>query len=146
MALKLPFNDVRLAPGQEASQERLEELLQGIQENLDFLSLQFPVNRANLASPDGPKPVIVGAVKATGEKEAGQGFTCSKTGTGAYKIELTKELPTVGILVATQIGGASPAVMITGSPAKKVFNLEAYKAAVALETINTAFTFHIKAS
>lgn len=49
MALDLPFKDVRLAPGQEASQQRLEEILTGIQENLDFLSLQFPVQGGNIA-------------------------------------------------------------------------------------------------
>lgn len=93
------------------------------------------------------KPVIVGAVAGLGTVLAGSGFAVKRTALGTYEITLTVELSTVGILVATQIGGALPAVMIVGTPTKKIFGLEAYKASsAALEKVDTAFTFHVKAS
>lgn len=125
LALKLPFNDVRLAPGEEASQQRLEGLLQGIQENLDFISLQFPVQGANIAASgklvqgvEGLR-VVRGTIKTDGAVKVGSGYSLTAVGTGEVKITFSPPFlltPTVvasagatsAALVVKVLGGSTP--------------------------------------
>lgn len=128
----------------------LPALIKGksIQENFDAVASQFPVQAPNMANKSVPdkalaKPVIAGAVKATGEKELGEGFTSTKTATGIYKIELTTELATTGSMTVTIVGGANNVARVVAN-AKKVFEVVTYT--LAPVTADTAFNFMIKAS
>lgn len=87
-----------------------------------------------------PVPPIRGAVKATGEKLGGVGFTCEKTATGAYKVTLTTELATVGAFhVEAVLGGAE--IHAVSEPAKKVFEVAFFT--VALAAKDSSFGFMI---
>lgn len=120
------------------------------QENFDAIASQFPVQAPNMANKSVPdkalaKPVIAGAVSAAGAIEAGSGFTPTHPGVGEYKITLTTELPTVGIIIPALIGGGGEANVIYASgPSKTFFTLSALTFALALK--NGSFSFMIKAT
>jgi hypothetical protein len=89
------------------------------------------------------KPTLVGAVKATGEKETGEGFAVAKTGEGVYEITLTTELPTFGALVV-QFSVAAASGLSAVALSKRVFIVHTYNTA-GIPT-NLAFTFYVKAA
>ena len=88
------------------------------------------------------KPVIAGNVKESGTRESGEGFAVERPATGEYKVTLTTELATLGSMVVTPVGSAGiPEVLAFSS---KVFTVRFLN--VSLAAINTAFSFHIKAT
>lgn len=88
------------------------------------------------------KAVVVGRVSAAGGALLGSGFAVEKTATGIYKITLTNELPTEGVLTATCVSNNNlPRVAESG---KKVFRVSF----VTLGEIaqDCSFNFAIKAN
>lgn len=95
------------------------------------------------------KPVIVGAVKANGEIEVGAAnFAVEKIGTSKYKITLTAELPTVGVIIPivhdpTLV--ASDTIHVLTAPSKTVFEILIGLGSTGAE-VEKPFYFMIKAS
>jgi len=87
------------------------------------------------------KPPIAGAVSAEGAVTAGSGFTSERTATGVYKITLTTELATVGVLIpASQLVGAE--IYAASGPAKKVFEVKSFSTALVAKNMNFNFVIH----
>jgi len=142
-----PFNELRLKPGEKPTPQRLGELFEGYMRNFEDAYENFAsvTQLRETKTAVEAKRTVVGAVTGAGVIIAGSGFSASRSALGTYSITLTTELTTVGVMVATQIGGALPAVMIVGTPVKKVFVLESYKASsTTLEKVDSAFTFNIR--
>lgn len=129
------------------------------QENHDRLAQQFPIQAQNIANgavgtkaiakasvtdEKLAKPTIVGSVKSSGAVEAGEGFTSEKTATGTYKVTLSTELATVGIILPVLLSGTEAQLALVGSaPAKKVFTVLTGTTAALKDG---AFNFSIKAT
>lgn len=86
------------------------------------------------------KPVLCGAVSEAGTITAGTGFTSERTSKGLYKITLTSELPSAGIMIANC--GFNGGISATPS-SKKVFELSIYRPGSEILE-NKSFQFVIK--
>lgn len=110
-----------------------------------FAVTNAKINPATITDDRLVKPVIVGAVSKEGAIEAGAGFTVEHTGTGNYKITLTTELPSIGVLIPVLIvGGGAGFVSLTGAASKKVFVVDVFTS--ASQPADGAFVFMIKAT
>lgn len=87
------------------------------------------------------KPVIGGSVTEAGVVQNGEGFAAERTATGVYKITLSPELATVGVMTVTsQLVGAE--ISAVSAPSKKVFEVKFFSTALAAKNAN--FNFQIK--
>lgn len=85
-------------------------------------------------------PIIRGQVSSAGAVALGSGFTSEKTATGIYKVTLTTELATPGIMVLTLIN-SSGSFWVKEASSKKVFIIETTNFAGA--AADAAFNFHV---
>lgn len=129
------------------------------QQALDAISNSFPLKggqigkeavgslqlgKASVTDEKLASPVIRGQVKANGEKALGTGFSCEKTSAGNYKITLTNELATEGIMTLTGITSGFHAALIVTATGKKIFTVGNWNNALAQE--DTPFNFMVMAS
>jgi len=101
------------------------------------------INAGKVTDDKLAKPTIVGRIAAAGTVLTGTGFTAEKTATGTYKITLTTELATTGVLVATPFEALRTASC--NSESTKVFEVLIFNTATNLAE-NIGFSFHIKAA
>lgn len=108
------------------------------------LSLAASVKDADLV-----KPVIVGVIKANGEKETGEGFTSELVEVGKYKITLITELATLGVISVTAFSETTVnlSAPFIREATKKVF-VVTFKTGgtVTPANVNSAFHFFVRAS
>jgi hypothetical protein len=89
------------------------------------------------------KPPIAGEITAGGEVGVGSGFAAEKTATGTYKITLTTELSTEGVIVVTALESVGVRFGAITESGKKVFRVSFYKSFT--EKADTPFLFYIRA-
>lgn len=115
-------------------------------QNFRQTAMQFPIQAANIAkgavtNEKLAKPPIAGAVSSAGAVTAGSGFSSEQTATGVYKITLTTELATVGVLIpASQLVGAE--IYAASAPAKKVFEVKSFSTALVAKNMNFNFVIY----
>lgn len=107
-----------------------------VQQNFDRIAMQFPIQVQNIAT--GFKPVVTGNVAVAGTVGAGSGFSAEKTATGIYKITLTVELATNGLIFAFSTE-QNRAMRASTGIAKKVFVVNSVSFGEA--PADTAFNF-----
>ena len=96
-------------------------------QNFRAIKGRFPIQSNDVADKavadrNLEKPAIVGAVTAAGGIEVGEGFAASRTATGTYKITLTTELPTLGVILVTGRGTFTQLWKVSG-PSKTSFTV-----------------------
>jgi hypothetical protein len=106
-----------------------------VDQNFREIESQFPIQSQNLVS-----PTIRGQVESAGGVDLGSGFTSERTAEGRYTIKLTTELTTVGVMVATVVGGTGWARIASGG--KKEFKVETINPST-LGFLDQAFNFTI---
>jgi hypothetical protein len=108
-------------------------------QNFRTIGNLFPLQGGSLA-----KAEIVGAVSSTGSITAGSGFTAEHTATGIYKVTLTHELRSLGVMSANPVVGSPAPLVLAAAPSKKVFEVNTRASLTELK--DGAFNFIIKES